>query len=268
MLSQMPNSARTGSGSAGFSPLFAVTNGYWRVGYAGHGKMSVMTGSIRSVCIGAAIAALGLGLAGCTGATYGTGTPTGMQTLQDLAGIADLGGQKPDPIKYSARPALVAPPPGTPLPSPDSQKQNVAANWPKDPDVDAKRVKDEAAAREKFCAVDINKNTPECRDPGFRLPVAEDSASANATASREPSPTLLNQNVDAGDRAHSTAAQNQQATKLFADARGQVAVDANGKPIRRYLTDPPSDYRVPDPNAPVGIPNKPAVKKKWKWPWQ
>lgn len=264
MLSQMPNSARTGSGSAGFSPLFAVTNGYWRVGYAGHGKMSVMTGSIRSVCIGAAIAALGLGLAGCTGATYGTGTPTGMQTLQDLAGIADLGGQKPDPIKYSSRPALVAPPPGTPLPPPDTQQQNVAANWPKDPDVDAKRMKDQTAAREKFCADDTNKNRPECRDPGFRLPASEGAADT----SRQPSPTLLNQKVKARDLALSSPAQNAMATKLFADARGQVAVDANGKPVRRYLTDPPSDYRVPDPSAPVEIANKPAVKPKWKWPWE
>jgi hypothetical protein len=182
---------------------------------------------------------------------------------QDLAGIADLGGQKPDPIKYSSRPALVAPPPGTPLPPPDTQQQNVAANWPKDPDVDAKRMKDQTAAREKFCAEEPNKIRPECRDPGFRLP-----ESAEANKSREPSPTLVNMNKDAGELAHSTAAQDAQAMKLFAEAKGQVAVDENGKPIRRYLTDPPSDYRVPDPTAPVVFDNKPASKKKFRWPWE
>ncbi len=222
-----------------------------------------MTGSIRSVCIGAAAAALALGLGACSQTTYGTGTPTGMQTLQDLAGIADLGGQKKAGIDYAARPGLVAPPPGAALPPPGSEQQAVAANWPKDPDAQAKKFKDQVAAREKFCADASNKKLPECRDPGFRLP-----SSAGASASREPSPVLLNQNVKAGELAHSSAAQNAQAVKLFAQAKGQVAVDENGKPIRRYLTDPPSDYRVPDPNAPVVFDAKKTTKKKWTWPWE
>jgi hypothetical protein len=223
-----------------------------------------MTGSIRSVCIGAATAALALALGACNETTYGTGTSPGMQTLQDLAGIADMGGQQPEPIKYHPRPGVVAPPPGAPLPPPGSDQANVAANWPKDPDAEAKRFKADVAAREKFCAELVNKNLPECRDPGFRLAPSE-----QANASREPSPTLLNMNVDPGEAAHSTAAQDEQAKKLFADARGQVAVDTNGNPVRRYLTDPPSDYRVPDPNAPVEIDNKPATKaKKFKWPWE
>ena len=223
-----------------------------------------MTGSIRSVCIGAATAAFALALGACNETTYGTGTSPGAQTLQDLAGIADFGGQQQEPIKYHARPGVVAPPPGAPLPPPGSDQASVAANWPTDPDAEAKRFKAEVAAREKFCAEFTNKNLPECRDPGFRLPPSE-----QATASREPSPTLLNMNVDPGDAAHSTAAQDEQAKKLFADARGTIAVDANGKPVRRYLTDPPSDYRVPDPNAPVEIDNKPATKaKKFKWPWE
>ncbi len=222
-----------------------------------------MTGSIRSVCIGVATVGLALGLGACSQTTYGTGTPVGMQTMEDLAGIADLGAPKKDVVKYSARPGIVPPPAGAPLPPPGSDQPNVAANWPNDPDAQARQLKAQAAAREKFCAEDNNKILPECRDPGFRLP-----PKAQAEASRAPSPTLLNQNVDAGELAHSTAQQDAQAKKLFADARGQVAVDENGKPIRRYLTDPPSQYREPDPNAPVEIDNKPATKKKWKWPWQ
>ncbi len=223
-----------------------------------------MTASIRSICIGAAIAGLALGLAACNQTTYGTGTPPGMQTLEDLAGIADFGGSSKEPIKYSARPGVVAPPPGTPLPPPGSdQQQAVASNWPTDPDAQAARFKQDVAAREKFCAVEQNKLLPECRDPGFRV-----APSQQVNASREPSPTLLNMNIDPGERAHSSAAQNERATKLFADARGQVAVDANGNPVRRFLTDPPSTYRQPDPTAPVEIDAKPATKKKWKWPWE
>ncbi len=224
-----------------------------------------MTGSIRSVCIGVATAALALGLGACTQTTYGTGTTAGMQTLQDIAGIADMGGPKKAQIKYAARPKIVAPPPGTPLPPPGSDQQAVASNWPKDPDAETQRVKAEAAAREKYCADRLNKDKPECRDPGWRLPVAEQAADT----SRQPSQTILNQNIDPAERAHSSPAQDAQAKKLFADARGQVAVDENGKPIRRYLTDPPSDYREPDPSAPVEIDTtKLKKKKKWKWPWQ
>ena len=223
-----------------------------------------MTGSIRSICIGAASAALALGLAACSQTTYGTGTPTGVQTLEDLAGIADFGGSSKEPIKYSARPGVVPPPPGTPLPQPGSDQQpTVASNWPNDPDAESKRFKAEAAAREKFCAESINAVKPECQDPGWRLPT-----SADAKKSRAPSPTLVNMNVDPAVAALSTPEQNAKATKLFAEARNQVAVDENGNPIRRYLTDPPPDYRIPDPNAPVVIDNKPATKKKWKWPWQ
>jgi hypothetical protein len=219
-----------------------------------------MTGSIRSVSIGAAAAALALSLGACSQTTYGTGTTPGMQTLQDLAGIADLAGPAKPSIKYAARPGLVPPPPGTPLPPPGSAQQDVAANWPNDPDVQAKKFKEEVAAREKFCAEEANKLRPECRDPGFRLP-------QQANASREPSPTLLNMNVTGAEAAHSTPEQNAEATKLFAEARSKVAVDENGKPIRRYLTDPPSDYRVPDPSAPVVFEKKPA-QKKWRWPWE
>jgi hypothetical protein len=73
---------------------------------------------------------------------------------------------------------------------------------------------------------------------------------------------------DAEAEAMSTPAQQEAAKKMFADARGAVAVDENGQPVRRYLTDPPSEYRMPDPTAPVEITAKPAPKKKFKWWWQ
>ncbi len=220
-----------------------------------------MTGSIRSVCIGVAVATLALGLGACSQTTYGTGTTPGVQTLEDLAGIADLGGQAKAPIKYTARPGIVQPPAGAPLPPPGNDQQAVAANWPTDPDAQAKKVKEQAAALDKFCSEGNNKVLPECRDPGFRLP-----PEAATNASRAPSPTLVNQGIPASERAHSTPEQDARATKLFAAAKGQVAVDENGNPIRRYLTDPPSDYRVPDPSAPVVFDAK--KKSAFRWPWE
>ena len=221
-----------------------------------------MTGSIRSICISVAAAALAVGLGACSQTTYGTGTSPGMQTLQDLAGIADFAGPSKPKIAYQPRPGVVAPPPGTPLPPPGSDQQAVAGNWPTDPDVQAKKLKEQAAALEKYCADRLNKIKPECRDPGWRLP-----ASATADNSRAPSQILLNQSRKAGDMAHSTAEQNAEAVKLFAEAKGQVAVDSSGNPVRRYLTDPPSAYRIPDPNAPVVFEKKKKTNA-WHWPWE
>ncbi len=213
--------------------------------------------SIRSLTTVAATAALGLALGACTN-TYGTGTPAGMQTLQDLAGIADLGGPQKDPIDYKARPKLVAPPPGTPLPVPGSDKTTVASNWPTDPDAQLKQFKADVAAREAACKKD---NTLQACQANFTLPPQP--------APTEP-PILKTQEMlqDPASQGPMSSEKIAATKKLFADAHGLIAVDANGNPVRRYLTDPPSDYRVPDPNAPVEFDNKPAVKKVWKWPWE
>ena len=64
-----------------------------------------------------------------------------------------------------------------------------------------------------------------------------------------PNPTLMG--YDPEEDATPTAEEQAGAKKLFAEARGAVAVDENGQPVRRYLSDPPSEYRVPDPTAPV-----------------
>jgi len=225
-----------------------------------------MTGSsIRTLLTVPVAAALGLTLAACSQTTYGTGKTPGAQTIEDLAGIAALGGSSAkEPIDYRARPKIVPPPPGAPLPAPGSEPDpTVAANWPKDPDVEAAKFKQESAARAAQADRPFGKY-----DPKFALPKQQQ------TASREPSPTLVNAADPraASNAAHSTAEQNEQAKKLFADSRGNVAVDENGNPIRRYLTDPPTEYRAPDPDAPVEIENKPAANNKkksaWKWPWE
>ena len=214
--------------------------------------------SIRSLIAGAGISALGLALAACSGTTYGTGTPPGMQTLEDLGGIVALGSPDKELINYQPRPKIVAPPPGAPLPQPGSSQAVAAADWPTDPDLKDKQFRADIAAREKACAE--NKTPYYCQDANFQLP--------SKPPPTEPVPVVVDPAEEAIKELRASAANTEQTKKLFADARGSVAVDENGKPVRRYLSDPPSDYRVPDPTAPVEIDNKPAAKKKWKWPWQ
>ena len=43
-------------------------------------------------------------------------------------------------------------------------------------------------------------------------------------------------------------------------------LDDDGKPIRRYLTEPPVVYLDPDPESPVIITEKPKKKNRFNWP--
>jgi hypothetical protein len=49
-----------------------------------------------------------------------------------------------------------------------------------------------------------------------------------------------------------TGANKKEQQTLFAKAKGGAAgqVDAEGNPVRTALTEPPADYRIPDPSAP------------------
>ena len=214
--------------------------------------------SVRRLAIAAALTGVSLSLVGCMGGgtTYGTGKSPGAQTLEDLAGIASLGGSKKEPIDYGPRAAVVAPPPGTPLPPPGTDNASLAANWPKDPDVEAKRFKADMQARYK----PGDEQPLAANDPKFRLPPQPKSDT--------PDPRLIDPNQRHDEAAPNPPAQIASAKKLFADARG-LPTDENGQPIRQYLTDPPLGYRQPDPTAPVEIDaNAAATKKKFKWPWQ
>jgi hypothetical protein len=188
---------------------------------------------------------LGVLLAGCNATTYGTGKSPGMQTLQDLTGMSALG-QKDEPIDYRPRPKVVAPPNVASLPPPGSDTQQNAANWPNDPDKLKAKVIADADARAasgnnvpyKFSKGTVTTDQLHVAPAGTGKMSKEDIAKARAA---------------------------------FVAAKGNVVFDANGNPVRQYLTDPPSEYRVPDPTAPLEADAdalKKKKKKKFKWWWQ
>lgn len=187
-----------------------------------------------------AVAAAGVALAGCNSMTYGTGTSPAMQTVEDLTGIA--GGIKANKgeIDYSPRPKIVAPPVVAALPPPVDSQTVTAANWPNDPDLLKAKVKADAEARAAAGKADQ-----------IRLPAGK------IVAAPAPGENAL------------TKEQLDEVRRQMAAAKGGMSVDANGNPVRKYLTDPPVEYRQPDPNAPIAVADdgKPK-KKKWKWWWQ
>lgn len=216
---------------------------------------------------GIAVVVAALALAGCNNTTYGTGTSTGMQTVRDIAGIAGVAGSddKKD-IDYRARPPVVLPPDGSVLPPPGSGTQAIAAvDWPDDPDKrleEFRRQRDARARGEDGEARPLN-----AYDPRFRLP------DGGAATSGGP-----NYDPDASGALEARGSRDEDARARAAQAasQGNTQVDADGNPVRRYLTDPPVEYRrpeaepVPDPNAPTTIAAAedckppPAIRMPWR----
>ena len=185
---------------------------------------------------------LAIGLAGCqSGMTYGTGKSPGMQTVEDIVGISMLSNAKQEPIEYKPRPPVVAPPTVAALPppaDPNTSNTMVAANWPVDPDVQSQQIRDEIARREAA-------GEPL---PDFRLPPGSAPKPIQAITDRP-----------------MTREEIAEVRRRFADARGTVAVDEQGNPVRRDLTDRPVGYRVPDAEAPTQLADMPKKKRKFLW---
>ena len=175
--------------------------------------------------------------------TYGTGKTAAAQTVADITGLVTLGtgSKKAEPIDYRPRPSIVEPPSTASLPPPRSgQATTVAeADWPKDPDELEKQ-------RKKFLA-----EKGDDYDPQFRLP---EGAKRELPTFKDDRPGSV--------RLREERLRDSKVTKeMFAEAKRARtgSVDANGNPVRRYLTEPPVDYREPDPTAPTDITEK---KKK------
>ncbi len=188
--------------------------------------------------------------------TYGTGKSAAAQTFEDLGGVVSLGGTRKDkePIDYSPRAPIVEPPAiAGALPPPGSETVvATAGDWPKDPDEEAKKLQktvEELAASGKT--------------PKFTLPEgAEPIAVANAPKRIGPDDRTSVEKLR--DEAK---VDNKKQKEMFADAKMAKtgSFDKEGRPIRRYLTEPPVVYRAPDPESPVVITQKPK-KGKWAWP--
>lgn len=171
---------------------------------------------------GAAFGVLGslLVLAGCNTPTYGTGRSVELAMIEELTGnLAGGGKKKQAPIEYKARSELVLPP-SAQLPAPE-QKLALAqtAAWPNDPD-------------QNRAAKNTSGEIPEEFRKG-RL--------ARGAIQRNP-------DVSPIDVTEMNTAQRLEAQRKFREQR--AAMGTGSATERRYLTDPPVEYRVPSANAP------------------
>lgn len=173
-----------------------------------------------------------LGLAGCMGGTtYGTGVSQEAQLLSDVAGLVTLGsGEEKAPIDYSARPDLVRAPDGTALPQPVDQVAS-DGSFPVDPE-------------ERRAAALAGANTDATYDRIESAPLTVEGAARPNIAK----PKLIGDL----DRDGGTDFRQQAVARERVIAARQSARGATGSGARRYLTDPPIEYRTPSDNASVG----------------
>lgn len=175
-------------------------------------------------------------LAGCSGtSTYGTGKSQEAQLFEDLTSIASMGsGKKKKKINYISRPKLVKPPIHAGLPTPAESVETQSGYYPVNPE--AKRQR-------------LLRQIKEAEENGEALPEEVIAARRASIASVNPRKT----NTHDLDRGYHEQSSEEKARlrKEFLRRRGQSSATKGAAP-RKWLTEPPKDYRTPAESAEVG----------------
>lgn len=201
---------------------------------------------IRKLGISATLTLVLGACSGGIGTTYGTGDTQEAALAKGLMGAIGSSTADSEPIAYKNRAPIVLPPDGIALPSPQAYASASNQDWPTDPDELRKlRAKLKKANSHEALLRDLEPGkvfTPQelayIRDNndfgGSR--VASSNAGANDIHGAPLSPDVLRK------------------IKRVKDDNSKTAgLDANGIPTRRYLTDPPTAYRIPAKTAAYGV---------------
>ncbi|GAB1580997.1 hypothetical protein [Phyllobacterium phragmitis] len=179
----------------------------------------------------------GFALSGCVSSpTYGTDKTASEQLLDDMSNLASFGSRgNKERIEYKPRPELVKPTTGEVATLPPPQESVARAgdpNWPESPEARRKRLRDEATANQD--------------NPNYVSPIVGDGPVATGSSSK----ALASPNSRAADRAS-------RGTNLSAEESAEIRrkrqLAKTGSPTtRRYLSEPPLEYRQAAATAPVG----------------
>jgi hypothetical protein len=165
-------------------------------------------------------------LSACVGSpTYGTDKPADQQLLEDITGVLSLAPRNDERIEYKPRPELVKPATLDRLPTPQDPL-TTAGNpaWPESPEQRRARIRAEATVN---------------RDNLDYDPQVVDTRAVAQPVQRN----ARGDNVDMfASNANSRAEFNR---RLAASQQGSAT-------SRRYLSEPPVEYRIPAATAPVG----------------
>lgn len=172
-------------------------------------------------------------LSGCMGGpTYGTGVSANEQLANDVSNILALGPTKRERIDYKPRPELVKPAgkvEAASLPAPQAAVADPASNpqWPESPEQRRARLRAEATA---------NRD-----DPLYQPEIAMDGMAESTKFGRNRGSPRAQEGPPRWEAGN---------TKLAVEKR--LREQRQGDPTqRKYLSEPPLDYRVPAATAPA-----------------
>lgn len=188
-----------------------------------------------------AVVAAAAALSGCMGPTYGTGKTAGEQLVSDLDGMLSLGPTNKADISYTPRAELVRPSDKSVLPAPQNAVDAASdPNWPESPETRSARIKAAADARETGGTV----------QPDVLLADKEGITDEQIEANTNGRGSRRSQDRDSGSP---LSPQELNSGREAFKARLQASQQGSPKQ-RRYLSEPPIDYRQPSAGAPVGDP--------------
>lgn len=193
--------------------------------------MFVLKTSTKRLAMLAGVVVLPLVASGCVGSsTYGTGKTPGTHLLDGLGGIAGSSGKKAQ-INYASRPDLVKPSQGAALPLPvEDGASTTSQDFPEDPEITRARIRAGAPkADERSGAIPLEAMT-KTKDSSTPKPKAE-KYTRDGTIEYDYDPKYNRER--------------------FLKQKAELA-GVNGAAPRKYLTEPPRDYRTPHDTAPIG----------------
>lgn len=175
-------------------------------------------------------------LSGCLGSpTYGTGVSANQQLVEDLTGVLSVGDKRQPEIAYTPRAELVKPSSLAVLPEP--QQEVASADnpaWPESPEQRRARLRAEATANQD--------------NPAYRSPIVGAPGTVVADAGRPGVPSTFD-DPDRSMNSPSASLYQGQRAEIKRRIRENNQGDATS---RKYLSEPPVEYRQPEASAAVG----------------
>ncbi len=184
-------------------------------------------------------------LTGCTsGTTYGTGVTHEQQTIEDLANLITFQKKRPN-IDYRSRPDLIVPDDKVLVTPQDGSENLDDQEWPESPQERIARLRADAEAAET--------------DPAARARYEENLRRFRSTkpgegVERIEAPIgqgIPNVSCDPNGEFMRRCTPDEISKAVRAERREIKSVGKTGYQ-RRYLTEPPIEYRTPSDTAPIG----------------
>jgi hypothetical protein len=186
----------------------------------------------------------GLLVTGCVGApTYGTDKTQTEQLTSDLSGMFSMKPKGPTTAEYKPRPELVKPTTRTTeLPPPQENIVTASTDvWPESPEQKRARLRADATAN---------------RDNGDFQPEIINDISGQQTKSTSTSLGTSARSADSGQLAPGESKKKRQQVQ-----QQQAEMNAVNPTVRKTLTEPPVEYRVPAETAATDDLGEPEYKK-------